>query len=77
LNTGNKIADRIYWALRRQPKGMTRVQIIEGVFSRNCPKIILEQAFNDLIKANLATLVVERTAQARKPTQRWFAKKPG
>jgi hypothetical protein len=75
-NTGNKIADRIYWALRRARKGMTREQITADVFSRNCPKIILEQAFNDLIKANLATVVVERTAQARKPTQRWFAKRP-
>jgi hypothetical protein len=74
-NTGNKIADRIYWALRRAPEGLTRDRITDDVFSRNCPRIILEQAFNDLIKANLAQVVVERTAQARKPTQRWFAKK--
>jgi hypothetical protein len=73
-NTGNKIADRIYWALRRAPKGLTRDRIIDDVFSRNCPKIILEQALNELIKANLATMVVERSAQARKPTQRWYVK---
>jgi hypothetical protein len=72
--TGNKSADKIYWALQREPNGITRQQLQIDVFSNHCSKVTLDAALSDLIKADLAFMKIERTAQARKPIQRWFAK---
>ena len=74
--TGDKIADRIYWALQRESQGMSRQQIQEDVFSKHCSKVTLDAAFTALINADLVFMRLERTQQARKPCQRWFIKSP-
>jgi hypothetical protein len=74
-NTGNKIADRIYWDLRRQPNGRTRDEINLDVLSRNTPKILLDQALEELVKADLVTVAYEHPAGGRgRPLQRWKSK---
>jgi hypothetical protein len=70
--TGNKAADKVYWALQREPKGMTRTQISMEVFNNHASKTTLDIAFSTLVDANLATLKSERGARGDKPTQRWF-----
>ena len=72
--TGNKAADRIYWALLRHPEGMTRQQIQEDVFSKHCPKTTLDIAFSCLVAAGLAYLVMERHPKTNHPIERWFTK---
>jgi hypothetical protein len=73
-NTGNKLADRIYWELCRNPRGLTREEIKSNVCSRNYSKTVIDQALSELVKADLAYMVLERTKNARKPTQRWLKK---
>lgn len=73
-NTGNKMADKIYWALQREPSGMTRTQINADVFNRHASKNSLDMAFSALVDADLAHFVSERV-KGDKPTERWFAKK--
>jgi Protein of unknown function (DUF3987) len=73
-NTGNKIADRIYWELRRRPEGLTREQIMSDVCSRNYTKTVIDQALSELSNADLAYVVLERTGNAKKPAQRWLKK---
>lgn len=70
--TGNKAADRIYWALVRHPKGMTRQQIQEDVFSKHCPKTTLDIALSHLMAAGLANLVLERHPKTNRPIERWI-----
>jgi hypothetical protein len=53
--TGNKAADKIYWALQREPNGMTRFQLQTDVFNNHCPKITLDAAFTVLIVSALLT----------------------
>lgn len=72
--TGNKMADRIFWALQHEPNGMTRQQIREECFSDHCSKTTLDLAFASLQEANLVNMKLERSKQAKKPTERWFAK---
>jgi hypothetical protein len=72
--TGNKMADRIYWALQREPKGMTRQQIREECFNEHCTKALLDLAFANLREAKLAEMKLERTQQAKRPAERWFAR---
>src|SRR5271166_2368758 len=74
-NTGNKNADKIYWALQREPKGMTRTQIRLEVFDNHAPKTMLDLAFSDLVSASLAYSKNEHDIiKADKPIQRWFAR---
>ena len=74
--TGNKAADQIYWALQREPKGMTRAQINLEVFNNHASKSQMDFAFSTLVDARLVCFKFERDKGA-KPTQRWFIKKPG
>ena len=74
--TGNKMADRIYWAVQHEPNGMTRQQIGEECFNKHCTKTTLDLAFASLLELNLVEMKLERTKQAKRPTERWFAK-PG
>jgi hypothetical protein len=73
-NTGNKLADRIFWKLRRRPAGLTREEIVTDVCSKNYSKTVIDQALSELATADLAFMVHERTETAKKPTQRWFKK---
>jgi hypothetical protein len=68
------MADKIYWALQREPRGMTRTQINADVFNRHASKNSLDMAFSALVEADLAKFVSERVT-GDKPTERWFAKK--
>jgi hypothetical protein len=68
------MADRIYWALQREPDGMTRQQIREECFNDRCTKTLLDVAFASLRDAGLAEMIFERSKNAKKPTERWFAK---
>jgi hypothetical protein len=72
--TGNKMADRIFWALQHEPGGMTRQQIREECFNEHCTKTTLDLAFASLQDANLVEMTLERTKQARRPVERWRIK---
>jgi hypothetical protein len=72
--TGNRMADRIFWALQHEPNGMTRQQIREECFNKHCTKTTLDLAFACLRDAHLAEMKFERTNQAKRPAERWFAK---
>ena len=72
--TGNWMADRIYWALQREPQGMTRQQIGEECFKRHHTKSQLDIAFASLQEANLAEMKLERTKEVKRPTERWFVR---
>jgi len=68
------MADRIYWALQHEPRGMTRQQIREECFNDRCPKTLLDLAFSILSELGLAELKLERTKQSKRPAERWFAR---
>ena len=70
--TGNKAADKIYWALLRETKGMTRTKISFDVFNNHASKTTMDIAFSALVDANLAHFKSERV-KGDKPTQLWFA----
>jgi hypothetical protein len=72
--TGNKMADRIYWALERTPQGMTRSQISQDVFGRNCSKTFVDAALSCLFDAGLAELRIDPQKKSGRPAERWFAK---
>jgi len=72
--TGNKMADRIYWALERNPQGMTRSQISQDVFGRNCSKTLVDAALSCLFDAGLAELRIDPQKKSGRPAERWFAK---
>jgi hypothetical protein len=69
--TGNKAADKIYWALQREPNGITRTQISLHVFNNHISKTNMDIAFSTLVDASLAYFKSERV-KGDKPTQRWF-----
>ena len=71
--TGDKNADRIYWALSHEPNGMTQTEISKFVFSRNTPSIDIEQSLGVLLDAELVTMKMEGTSKTQRPTKRWFA----
>ena len=70
--TGNKAADKIHWALQREPKGMSRTQISTEVFGNHISKTTMDIAFSILVDAGLAHFKSERGERGAKPTQRWF-----
>jgi hypothetical protein len=72
--TGDKAADKIYWALQHEPKGLTRTKITEDVFNKHISATNLDMALSTLVDAELACFNSERVKGAAKPTQRWFAK---
>jgi hypothetical protein len=69
--TGNKMADKIYWALQRAPKGMTRTEINADVFNKHASKNSLDMAFTTLLNAKLARFISEPGGD--RPAERWFA----
>ena len=71
---GDPIADTIFYALKRDPEGMTRTQISE-LLGRHVPANKITAALQVLMKANLATC---RTMQSHggRPTTIWYRKPP-
>lgn len=69
--TKNESADRIYWALAREPEGMTRTQISGEVFKRNLSKTEIDMALSILQQAGLVEMKLEKAEGAKKPTERW------
>jgi hypothetical protein len=72
--TGNKNADKIHWALQREPKGITRTKLALEVFNNHISKTNMDIAFGTLVDADLAYFKSERV-NGDKPVQRWFDKK--
>jgi hypothetical protein len=50
-----------------------RQQIREECFNDKCPKTALDLAFASLQEASLAEMKLERSKQAKRPTERWFS----
>ncbi len=71
-STGNKMADKILWALQRRPNGMTRTEIQVDVFSRNATKIDLDRALSTLAQSGLA-YPSERLEDNGKKSELWKA----
>ena len=71
--TGNRMADRILWALSNESLGMTRSEIRQEIFSRNCANIALDIALSALVNAELAYVKHEQIPGARRKVERWFA----
>jgi hypothetical protein len=71
--TGNKIADKILWELRREAGGILRDDISRKILSSNCPAVYLEMAFSLLVQLGLVRVQHERSKTRKKPAQRWFA----
>lgn len=55
-NTGNRQADKLYWALRHEPNGLTRDQVTKEVFSNNASKNDIDMAVSELYHAKLLTV---------------------
>jgi hypothetical protein len=74
--TGNRLANTIFWALVRNPEGMSRDRIIDDVCYRNTPKIQLDQALEALAKNNMARMELRKVEKGRK-IEMWFAQFAG
>jgi len=70
-STGNPIADTIMTHLRQSPDGLTRKEIIEGIFQRNKPSKEIAQALYLLEEAKMARK--ERIQTNGRPAERWLA----
>lgn len=68
---GDRDAEAVLAALRRQPGGMTRKEILDHVFSRNKSREELAAILGRLLGHGLAIFVKESTGG--KPAERWFA----
>jgi hypothetical protein len=66
----NPHAEKIFKALCKHPKGMTRSEINIEVFQRNLPKPKMSDALNYLRRLSLARCEMEHTAG--RPSERWF-----
>lgn len=67
---GDRLADELLSALRKESKGLTRNQIRE-LFSRNRTESEITRALNALRECDLARCEVEETGG--RPAERWFA----
>ena len=70
---GDPIADTIFYALKRDPEGMTRTQISE-LLGRHVPAQKITAALQVLMKANLVTFRTMPTEG--RPTTIWYRKPP-
>jgi hypothetical protein len=70
--TGNKLANNILAALRRERRGMTRTQIIKDVCYGNTPKSQLDTALTELVQNKLAHLNLKKNEKGQ-PIERWFS----
>jgi hypothetical protein len=65
-STGDKMADKILWALQRRPNGMTRTEIQMEVFHRNAVKTDLDRALSTLAQSGFAQPSERSEANGRK-----------
>jgi hypothetical protein len=72
--TGDRIADKILWELRRHPRGITRTEIYSDVLNCNTSSTNINVALSTLVDANLVSMRLERTNMVKKPVERWFLK---
>ncbi len=73
-STGNKTADKILQALRREPEGLTRTRILREVLQGNCPREKLAAALALLKKYRLAEAKrIPPAPGARKASELWRA----
>jgi hypothetical protein len=73
-STGDKNADRIFFALRQAGSvGMTKTEISEQVFNRNLSSNALGDALILLHQSGLASFTKEATGGA--PCERWFVRR--
>ena len=63
--TGNRIANKIFWALVIEPDGMSRERIQVEVLHRNTPKTALDEALEALAKNGMACLEMKRIEKGR------------
>ena len=59
--TGNKIADRILWELRREPRGILKNDLYRNVLGGNYPVVHLEMALALLLELNLVRWTPKET----------------
>jgi Protein of unknown function (DUF3987) len=72
-STGNPMADKILWELKRRKGGMTKTEMQIEVFNRHAPSTDLNQALSELRRNGAATFEPEKAAN-NKLIERWFAK---
>jgi hypothetical protein len=73
--TGDKEADRILWALEREPRGISRNAIGREVFGGNRPAAEIDMKLTLLRDNNKADFRHERSAQTNRITERWYAQR--
>ncbi len=71
---GNKNADALLDALREAENGLTRTEIYINVFQRNLNANEIKKALQILLEAGLIERRTEHTENAKKPSEKWFAK---
>jgi hypothetical protein len=69
---GDPTADEILNALRGAPLGLTRSDLLHGVFGRNRPAAEISRALGILEQSHLARREEDRSGSGR-PVERWFA----
>jgi hypothetical protein len=70
--TGNRLANNIFWALIRNPEGVSREWIVDNVCYRHIVRIQLEQALEALVKNNMVRMELRKAENGRK-IEVWFA----
>jgi Protein of unknown function (DUF3987) len=70
--TGDRIADKILFALERAVGGLSRKAITTGVFNKNVHKVDIDRALELLLNARLANFAKIKTEGAEKPTEVWY-----
>ncbi len=71
---GNKNADALLDALRDAENGLTRTEIYTDVFQKNLNAKEINKALRILLEMNLIESRKEQTENAKKPSEKWFAK---
>ena len=64
--TGNRIANKIFWALVREPDGLVANES-SRVLHRNTPKTALDEALEALAKNGMACLEMKRIEKEEAP----------
>lgn len=71
---GNKNADQLLDALRKTENGLTRTEIYNDVFQKNLNVNEIKNALQILVESNLIERQIEQSENAKKQSERWFAK---
>ncbi len=71
---GDKNADQLLDALRKAKNGLTRSEIYTDVFQKNLPAKEIRNALQVLVDSNLIECKMELAVNAKKLSERWFAK---